>query len=232
MKLSLLLLTSAVLAAPASAQTFREAKKDLTKLYQTQPQVTSFYCGCNINYQGKKMTPDHQSCGFTPRKQAKRAARIEWEHIVPAWEFGHQLQCWQQGGRKNCTKNKAFARMEGDMHNLVPAIGEVNGDRSNFQFSDWNGKPTQYGRCDMLVDFKDKRAQPPKGAQRGRIARTYLYMAQQYPFSLAKQQRQLFNAWDKMYPVTAWECQRDARIGQLQGNRNPFVADKCAALAN
>lgn len=37
------------------------------------------------------------------------------------------------------------------MHNLFPAIGEVNGDRANYRFSDWNGKPNQYGKCQMLV---------------------------------------------------------------------------------
>lgn len=46
------------------------------------------------------------------------------------------------------------------MHNLFPAIGEVNGDRANFRFSDWNGKPNQYGKCQMLVDFKERQVQP------------------------------------------------------------------------
>ena len=84
--------------------------------------------------------------------------------MVPAWEFGHQLQCWQDGGRKNCGKSDEFNRMEGDMHNLFPAIGEVNGDRANFRFSDWNGKPNQYGKCQMLVDFKrSARCSRPRG---------------------------------------------------------------------
>jgi len=47
-------------------------------------------------------------------------------HVVPAWEFGHQLQCWQDGGRKNCGKNNPqFKKMEADLHNLVPAVGAV-----------------------------------------------------------------------------------------------------------
>jgi len=31
-------------------------------------------------------------------KNLKRASRIEWEHIVPAWFFGHNLDCWKRGG--------------------------------------------------------------------------------------------------------------------------------------
>ena len=89
-----------LVSAPAHAdniQTFRAAKQDLNKLYQSHP--VTFYCGCNIKFSGKKMAPDWESCGYLPRKQAERASRIEWEHVVPAWEFGHQLQCWQDGGR-------------------------------------------------------------------------------------------------------------------------------------
>ena len=63
------------------------------------------------------------------------------------------------------------------MHNLVPSIGEVNGDRSNYRFSDWNGFPQQYGKCAMVVDFKGKRVQPTQQS-RGAIARAYLYMAE------------------------------------------------------
>ncbi len=51
--------------------------------------------------------------------------------------------------------------MESDMHNLQPAVGEVNGDRGNFMYSQWNGGEGQYGQCTMKVDFKDKVAEPP-----------------------------------------------------------------------
>ena len=216
-----------LVSLPLHAQTFRTAKQDLVKLYQTQPTVTTFYCGCDIRYQGKKMSPDLASCGYEPRKQPKRAARIEWEHVVPAWEFGHQLQCWQQGGRKNCSKSAEFNKMEGDMHNLFPAIGEVNGDRANYRFSDWNGTPEQYGQCQILVDFKERRVQPPKGLVRGQIARAYLYMSQQHGLRLAAQQRKLFEAWDRQYPADSWECERNRRIGKLQGNTNPFIEKQC-----
>ena len=87
----------------ATPTSFGQAKRIALKLHQSSD--TSFYCGCDIKRQGKKLVPDLQACGYRFRKQLKRASRIEWEHIVPAWEFGHQRQCWQQGRRKNCTKN-------------------------------------------------------------------------------------------------------------------------------
>lgn len=79
------------------------------------------------------------------------------------------------------------------MHNLQPAVGEVNGDRANFMYSQWNGGEGQYGQCTMKVDFKEKVAEPPARA-RGAIARTYFYMRDQYNLTLSRQQTQLFNA--------------------------------------
>lgn len=112
------------------------------------------------------------------------------------------------------------------MHNLQPAVGEVNGDRANFMYSQWNGGEGQYGQCAMKVDFKEKVAEPPARA-RGAIARTYFYMRDQYNLTLSRQQTQLFNAWNKQYPVTDWECERDERIAKVQG----IITPMCNALA-
>jgi deoxyribonuclease-1 len=96
----------------------------------------------------------------------------------------------------------------------------------NNYYSDWNGKAHQYGQCPMVVDFKARQVQPPKRS-RGAIARTYLYMADQYKIKLSKSQKQLMKAWDKTYPVNSWECERDSRIANKQGWNNPYVAGQC-----
>ena len=215
------------LASPSHPANFSQAKTRAKAIYQQKIPAVSFYCGCDINVTGKLWSPDFNGCGYQVRKQELRAKRIEWEHIVPAWEFGHQLQCWQKGGRKNCSNQDAtFTKMEADLHNLVPAIGEVNGDRSNFRFSQWNAQATQYGLCSMVIDFKDKKAEPPARA-RGQIARTYLYMQQTYQLKIASSQLKLFKAWDKTYPVDTIECKRDQAIADSQGNHNPFVQQQC-----
>lgn len=204
---------------------FSSAKKQAVKIYKDHP--TSFYCNAPIKWDGKKGVPQLKSIGYKVRKNLNRASRIEWEHVVPAWQFGHQLQCWKSGGRKLCGKNDRFRKMESDLHNLVPAIGEVNGDRSNFSFSQWNGNVgANYGSCPVKVDFKTKKVEPPKHS-RGAIARTYLYMESQYKFKLSRQQKQLMNSWNKIYPTTKWECERNKRITNVQGNPNKFVTEKC-----
>ncbi len=205
-------------AAPPSS--FSKAKKVAAGIYRDRP--TSFYCGCTYRLKGKKLIPDLASCNYSPRKNRKRASRIEWEHVVPAWQLGHQLQCWQDGGRKKCRKNKRFKVMESDLHNLVPAIGEVNGDRSNYRFSMLAGEPRRYGQCDFEVDFKGRKVEPAP-AVRGDIARIYFYMQDRYGFRLSKQQRRLLTAWHKADPVDKWERERNRRIRKVQGSGNPWV---------
>jgi len=204
-------------ASAAAPRTFVEAKKVAWKLYAGNP--VEFYCGCR--YSGK--TVDLKSCGYQPRKNPQRAARIEWEHIVPAWVIGHQRQCWQHGGRKNCTKtDRVFNQAEADLHNLVPSIGEVNGDRSNFSYGWLPQKPTQYGACPMVVNFKARKVMPRQQI-RGMIARTYFYMSERYGLRLSSQDRKLYAAWNKQYPPEAWELARNRRVACAMGHENRFV---------
>ena len=169
----MLLLLLSVFIAPFSTSSkeftsFSQAKRYLKKYIKAD--AKTLYCGCDIAKQGKKLIPETEACGYEPRneftkkgKVNQRAKRIEWEHIVSAWEFGHQLQCWQQGGRKNCRKTSAqFRKMEADIHNLAPAIGEINADRSNFRFGVLPQTETKYGACDVKIDFKQRVIQPPK----------------------------------------------------------------------
>ena len=46
-----------------------------------------------------------KSCGFRPRKDNKRATRIEQEHIFPASHFGIKFDIWENG-HPDCVNNK------------------------------------------------------------------------------------------------------------------------------
>lgn len=214
----LLLFSLFSLAAPVN---FDQAKKQAQRIHA--PYASSFYCDCAIRWQGKKGIPDLQGCGYEIRKNGPRANRIEWEHVVPAHHFGHQRQCWQKGGRKNCMKtDNMFRAMEADLYNLVPAIGEVNGDRSNFRFGLLPAEPARHGACQVKVDFK-QRVFEPAAQVRGDIARTYFYMADKYNLTLSRAQQQLFLAWHKQDPVTEYEQDLNQRTSQYMGHNNPFV---------
>ena len=218
------------LASADDIQSFREAKREMPKIFKQLDNPQTLYCGCDITFPKKGYMVNLKSCGYKIRKNASRAKRIEAEHIVSAWEFAHQRQCWINGGRKNCERNdNLFKTMEGDLHNLYPAVGEINGDRSNYRFAKVVRGPKNYGQCEMIIDRKRQLVNPPIRA-RGIIARAYLYMQDRYRLKLSSQQQSLFNEWNRAYKVTPNECKRNALITKIQGNDNPFVTAQCKKL--
>jgi deoxyribonuclease-1 len=216
-------------------QSFNRAKKMmLQQVYHDYH--TTFYCGCDFN---SKRQVFHTN-GYQSKKKWKRAKRLEWEHVVPAHAFGQSFREWREGhpecidskGKsfkgRNCTRKMVhkFRYMESDMYNLVPAVGEINGLRSNYSFTMIPGEKREFGLCDMEIE--DRKAEPPEYV-RGDIARIYKYMDAAYPGRgvISKNNRKLFNVWDRQDEVDAWECQRTRRIENIQGNENPFVKREC-----
>jgi deoxyribonuclease-1 len=64
-------------------------------------------------------------------------------------------------------------------------------------------------------------------ATRGNIACTYFYFKKQYGLRISSKQMKLFNAWDRMDPVNAAECQIHKKKSKVQKVENPFVAKHC-----
>lgn len=192
---------------------------------------------CDVPFNAKKQT--QLPSGFNTSLYESRAKRIEFEHVVPAENFGRSFKEWREGasecvkngkaykGRKCATKaSKEFRLMQADGYNLFAAIGSVNAYRSNYNFQMLSGTKSNFGSCDFHVD--NRKAQPPELA-RGLIARTYLYFDVTYPsFRLSQQQRQLFNVWDKQYPVSQFECDKAKKVEKYQHNTNPILAQRCS----
>ncbi|WP_136798699.1 endonuclease [Desulfosediminicola ganghwensis] len=229
----------AVMATSASAHnqyidSFNKAKRYLEREVYTDYRKT-IYCDADYDEKKNAMHP----AGFISEKYVKRSKRIEWEHVVPAENFGRTFVEWRDGDKecvdskgksfkgRNCAKkvNTEFRYMESDLHNLFPAIGSVNALRSNYNFTVLPDAQPTFGSCDMRIS--GRKAHPPEIA-RGQIARAYLYMDSAYSrYNMSKSQKKLMVAWDKTYPVTDWECTRTSRIVQIQGNDNPFVSKHC-----
>ncbi|WP_417915847.1 endonuclease [Candidatus Electronema sp. JC] len=220
----------------SSIATFDRSKRELKKLYVNARHFTEFYCGSAFD---EDFNLDHRRSGFRFRKNEERANRVEWEHIVAAESFGQSFAEWRDGHPKCVKKNgeqfkgrecasktsKLFQLMEADMYNLVPAIGEVNGDRSNYRFDMIPGEKREYGKCNMEIE--DRIAEPPDD-KFGDIARTYMYMEAAYGRGVIAQSNiKLFEAWNKMDPVDKWECERARLVEKVQGNKNTILDKAC-----
>jgi len=213
-----------VFSAKSSKFSFGKSKRLLaTQVYPSHQKA--FYSNCDYKIKEKKLIPIHKTCGFKYRKNKNRSERIEWEHVVPAWHFGHQLRCWQNGGRMTCRNtNTKFKQMEADMHNLVPAIGEINGDRSNFRFGMIEGEKRAYGEVNMEILFSNKKAEPMESVF-GDIARVYFYMRDRYGLRISKTQEKMLIAWNNIDPVSSWEKKKNQLIKELQGDENLYITN-------
>ena len=218
-----------------SNDSFSRAKKQLGQVYADHR--LTVYCGAGFDERGNILPLP----GFNTPSHHKRAERMEWEHIVPAENFGRGFVEWREGhpdcvdsrgrsfkGRKCAEKvSMDFRYMHADMYNLAPAIGAVNALRSNYNFGLLPGVPNTFGSCDMKI--LGRNVEPPVAA-RGMIARTYKYMQGAYSrYRMGRPQQQLMDAWDRMHPPDAWECTRAKRIEAVQKNENPAVKGQCMA---
>lgn len=239
--LTILLITSSLVIGEKSSvpnhpekkviwSSFRTAKKKARDVVYKDKNIT-FYCQCEYKASGSsggKISVD--DCGYEIRKSNSRGKRLEWEHVVPVSFFGNVLPCWKEGhtdckrkGRKCCAKvNEKFREAETDLHNLVPSIGEINGDRSNHPYGEVDGEVRAYGTCDFELGGDPKRAEP-RPEIRGDIARIWFYMIESYDVPISKERKAMLLFWDKADPIDTWERQRNERIKAIQGNGNPFV---------
>lgn len=224
-------------AGNQTIQSFSKAKKLLKNVVYANHNET-FYCHGIFDDNNNVILPE----GFSTPSHEQRAKKLEWEHVLPAEHFGHAFSEWRDGnkdcidkkgklfkGRKCAEKtNEEFRFMLCDMYNLYPAIGAVNAIRSNIAYDELENISSSFGSCPFKIG---KNLVEPPSYTRGSIARTYLYFDAEYPkYHMSDSTRKLMSAWDKLYPVNEWECERAKRIEKLQGNENTFVKSKCEEI--
>ena len=234
------------LALSASGNTqipnFSTAKKEVYQIFH-QLGGTTLYCGCRFN-RDKTIIPNQ--CSYSPKRRLTKKGKInprtqktEIEHIVAAHAFGQSFSEWRNpksipkchkkngkflSPRKCAATNKEFSRMEADMYNLWPAIGEINAARSNFRMAIIPGEKREFGSCDIEIE---NRKIEPREEVRGIIARAFLYMDRVYPGRGVLQRqggtRKMIEEWNTKYPPTPFEKKWALQIMKLQGNCQPFI---------
>lgn len=227
-------------------RSFDEAKRALRQIYEKHP--IDLYCGCSFFPEpGHGLRVDLAGCGYIVARDATRAGRIEWEHVVAAATFGQTFPEWTSGddrcidrngkhfkGRKCAERSPEFSRMEGDLHNLFPVIGEVNAMRGDLPMgildppdrTPRHRRPTSdvltFGACKSTIA---RGVFIPRPEVRGDVARASLYMDNAYPARqvLDESHRALFERWSSADPPDGWERERNRAITERQGNSNPFI---------
>lgn len=128
--------------------------------------------------------------------------------------------------------------MDGDALNLRPEDGLVNENRSNLDFD--NVQPNGINDPIATSCWYNESAYEPGPLTKGQVARILFYMATRYEGTDGEIDLELVSKlnnypeakfgnlttlleWNKQYPPSAMERQRNERIFRIQQNRNPFV---------
>lgn len=218
---------------------FPTATKKAAQIAKFNP--VTIYCKCFF----KDKDVDLKSCGFGSQNRTDRTTSIEWEHVAAAESFGQSFKMWRDGdpklcwhkrkkfyfkGRECAKKDPEYMRMETDLYNIWPIVGELNAIRSNKTMGEIAGQGDyNFGGC--RAKTQDGKFEP-EDEYKGIVARTYMYMEWAYPGHgiISNKNEKLFQAWNEKWPVTEWECQRNDLIEEMQGNPNPIVKEACAKM--
>lgn len=224
-------------------KSFNRAKKVLERNIYNGKHKT-FYCGCDFEWD----VVNQSSCWYqsSTKKMEKRGKTIEWEHIVPAENFGRNFKSWTQWDEscvdkkwvkfkwRKCAEkvDKKFNEMEANLFNLVPTVWEVNGLRNNFAPVDevqWNPYYPKFWKCNIKIYSKDK-IFIPRDEIKWNIARAYLYMNNKYPqyIKLNKSEKDMFARWDKQDPIDEKECQEYKIKSKLMNETISNFEENCS----
>jgi deoxyribonuclease-1 len=137
-----------------------------------------------------------------------------------------ELRC---GDRNRCRATSPdFNRIESDLHNIYPALPEINSARGSLPYGEVPGEAREFGACDFERDDRPRRVEP-RPAVRGEIARAMFYMHRAYGLPIYSRQAEVLLRWHREDPPDAEERRRNDAIEGVQGRRNPFIDDPSLA---
>ncbi|MCO5142911.1 MAG: endonuclease [Oligoflexia bacterium] len=121
-----------------------------------------------------------------------------------------------------------------DYHHIFPSDKEVNAIRANFEFAEVDPQTAKKMKCSdgkvgkavsvrgAEADAKATYFEPPT-AHKGDLARAMFYFSTRYNRGMSPIQEYYFRKWDRQDPVDQQEKERNEKIYNLIGVRNPFI---------
>ncbi|OLQ75576.1 ribonuclease [Photobacterium proteolyticum] len=173
--------------------------------------------------------PDNVILIYTGRSQAKGQKTGQGSLGGDNWNREHSYP------KSNGGFNNKSAYGYTDIHHLRPSDETVNSTRGNLEY-DYSENPV----AESPENRYDSDSFEPRDAVKGDVARMMFYMATRYEGkdsitpdlelvpSVLNNGTALGNVcslleWNKLDPVDEFESNRNTKIQQIQGNRNPFV---------
>ncbi len=143
---------------------------------------------------------------------------------IPANAVVNIEHTWPQS---RFNSNMPKDEQKSDLHHLYPSDSQMNSTRGNFEFGevdedikDLKCHTARFGRVNGATGSPI--FEPPT-SHKGRVARALFYFSIKYDLPISRQEEAFLRTWNHDYPVTPEEQERNDRVFELQGSRNPFV---------
>lgn len=173
----------------------------LEKISATKYAVKDVYCNITVN----------ETEGVGPGR-------------IPNPKFMNCEHTWPQS---KFSKDFSAELQKNDLHHLFPVDMRANSTRSNSPFAEVVGKSTHAQCTDSKVgnaiDNPNIRSFEPPTEHKGNVARAIYYFSTRYKMKIDEVQVKYLKIWNEEDPVDEAEVERNDKIMQLQGNRNPFI---------
>ena len=143
---------------------------------------------------------------------------------IPSGNFINCEHTWPQS---KFTKAFSSELQKSDLHHLFPSDMRANSTRSNNPFAEVDGVATHStcrdSKIGTALNNPGIRAFEPPTEHKGNVARAIYYFSTRYKINIDASQASYLKIWNEQDPVDQEELERNERIMQLQGNRNPFI---------
>ena len=164
----------------------------------------TIYCGVRFN--NSKTTIDDR--------------RLSIEHVYPQSWIARHMGCKNV---KECRKNnKKFNYAVADLHNMYPALRNINSSRGNSLYGIIDGESRKYKDCDYE---RVKGITEPREIARGNLARSIMYMSSEYNLPIPDKMTAIIQKWHKDDPPSAHEHRRNKKIMTLQSTSNNYISN-------
>ncbi|MFG1499858.1 endonuclease [Halobacteriovorax sp. XZX-3] len=164
-----------------------------------QPYVKGVYCNKVFNGSTPNIGPIGD--GKIPNHQI-----VNCEHTWPQSKF---------------TGGFSSQLQKGDLHHLFPTDSKANSVRSSNDFADLKGGKAATRDC--FASHSDGHYFEPPTEHKGNVARAMFYFATRYGAKINSRMEKYLRRWHAEDPVDSDEIERNNKIEEIQGNRNPYI---------
>ena len=142
---------------------------------------------------------------------------------IPSHE---ELNCEHTWPQSKFSGSYTKTLQKGDLHHLYPTDSRANSTRGNHEFANVD-EGRQLNNCESSWFGTSGRSSStyfePPNEHKGNVARAIFYFAVRYNMEVSTIQENALREWHQLDPVDQVELQRNEKVFQIQGNRNPFI---------